>query len=41
MIVEQPEQVAGLVITMNLIRAAAPSPRESRKHIVNIRDETT
>jgi transcriptional regulator with XRE-family HTH domain len=41
MIVEQPEQVAGLVITMNLIRAAALSPRESRKHIVNIRDETT
>jgi transcriptional regulator with XRE-family HTH domain len=41
MIVEQPEQVAGLVTSMNLIRAAALSPRESRKCIVRIRDEIT
>ena len=41
MIVEQPEQVAGLVTSMNLIRAAALSPRESRKCTVRIRDEIT
>jgi hypothetical protein len=41
MIVEQPEQVAGLVTSMNLIRAAALSPRESRKYIVKVRDEIT
>jgi transcriptional regulator with XRE-family HTH domain len=41
MIVEQPEQVAGLVTTMNLIRAAALSPRESRERIVKIRDGIT
>lgn len=41
MIVEQPEQVAGLVTRINLIRAAALSPRESRKYIVRIRDEIT
>lgn len=41
MIVEQPEQVAGLVTSMNLIRAAALSPRESRECIVRIRDEIT
>jgi hypothetical protein len=41
MIVEQPEQVAGLVTSMNLILAAALSPRESRKCIVRIRDEIT
>lgn len=40
MIVEQPEQVAGLVTSMNLIRAAALSPRESRECIVKIRDES-
>jgi transcriptional regulator with XRE-family HTH domain len=39
MIVEQPEQVTGLVTSMNLIRAAALSPRESVKYIVKIRDE--
>jgi transcriptional regulator with XRE-family HTH domain len=41
MIVEQPEQVTGLVTSMNLIRAAALSPRESRECIVRIRDEIT
>jgi hypothetical protein len=41
MIVEQPEQVAGLVTSMSLIRAAALSPRESRNYIVKIRDEIT
>jgi transcriptional regulator with XRE-family HTH domain len=41
MIVEQPEQVTGLVTSMNLIRAAALSPRESGKYIVKIRDEIT
>jgi transcriptional regulator with XRE-family HTH domain len=41
MIVEQPEQVAGLVTSMNLIRAAALSPRESRECIVKIRDGMT
>ena len=41
MMVEQPEQVAGLVTTMSLIRAAALSPRESRSYIVKIRDEIT
>jgi transcriptional regulator with XRE-family HTH domain len=41
MIVEQPEQVAALVTSMNLIRAAALSPRESRKLIGTIRDEIT
>ena len=41
MVVEAPEQVAALVISMNLIRAAALSPRESRQCIVKIRDETT
>jgi transcriptional regulator with XRE-family HTH domain len=41
MIVERPEQVAGLVTTMNLIRAAALSPRESREYIVRIRDGIT
>jgi transcriptional regulator with XRE-family HTH domain len=38
MIVEQPEHVAGLVTSMNLIRAAALSPRESREYIARIRD---
>jgi transcriptional regulator with XRE-family HTH domain len=41
MIVEQPEQVSALVTSMNLIRAAALSPRESRRFIVKIRDEIT
>ena len=41
MIIEQPEQVAGLVTTMSLIRAAALSPRESRNCIVKIRDGIT
>jgi transcriptional regulator with XRE-family HTH domain len=41
MIIEQPEQVAGLVTTMSLIRAAALSPRESRNYIAKIRDEIT
>jgi transcriptional regulator with XRE-family HTH domain len=41
MIVEQPEQVTSLVTKMNLIRAAALSPRESRQFIVKIRDEIT
>lgn len=41
MIVEQPEQVAGLVTTMSLIRAAALSPRESREYIMRIRDGIT
>jgi hypothetical protein len=41
MIVEQPEQVASLVTSMNLIRAAALSPRESRKLIGTIRDAIT
>jgi hypothetical protein len=40
MIVDQPEQVARLATSMNLIRAAALSPRASRDYIVNIRDET-
>jgi transcriptional regulator with XRE-family HTH domain len=39
MIVEQPEQVAGLVTSMSLIRAAALSPRVSRDYIMNIRGE--
>jgi hypothetical protein len=41
MIIEQPEQVAGLVTSMSLIRAAALSPRESRNYIAKIRDEIT
>jgi transcriptional regulator with XRE-family HTH domain len=41
MIVEQPEQVAVLMTTMNLIRAAAMSLRESRDCIVKIRDGIT
>ena len=41
MIVEQPEQVSGLLTSINLIRAAALSPRESRNCIVKIRDEIT
>lgn len=41
MIIEQAGQVAGLVTSMNLIRAAALSPRESRQYIVKIRDEIT
>lgn len=41
MIVEQPDLVAGLMTTMNLIRAAALSPRESREYIVKIRDGIT
>jgi hypothetical protein len=41
MIIEQSEQVAGLMTTMSLIRAAALSPRESRTYIVKIRDEIT
>jgi transcriptional regulator with XRE-family HTH domain len=32
--------VTGLMTSMNLIRAAALSPRESRQYIANIRDET-
>jgi transcriptional regulator with XRE-family HTH domain len=40
MIIEQPEQVTALMTSMNLIRAAALSPRESRQYIANIRDET-
>jgi transcriptional regulator with XRE-family HTH domain len=39
MIVERPEQVTGLAISMNLIRAVALSPRESVRYIVKIRDE--
>jgi transcriptional regulator with XRE-family HTH domain len=41
MIVEQPDQVAELVTSMSLIRAAALSPRESRNCIGKIRDEIT
>jgi transcriptional regulator with XRE-family HTH domain len=41
MIVEQPEQVSGLMTSMSLIRAAALSPRESRNYIAKIRDEIT
>jgi transcriptional regulator with XRE-family HTH domain len=41
MIIEQPDQVSGLMTSMNLIRAAALSPRESRKYIVKVRDEST
>lgn len=41
MIVEQPEQVTGLLTSMNLIRAAALSPRESKEYIAKIRDEIT
>jgi hypothetical protein len=41
MIIEQPEQVAGLVTSVNLIRAAALSPRESRQYVVKVRDEST
>ncbi len=40
MIVEAPEQVASLMTTMNLIRAAALSPRESLNLLRKIRDET-
>ena len=40
MIVEAPEQVATLMNTMNLIRAAALSPRESLNLLRKIRDET-
>jgi transcriptional regulator with XRE-family HTH domain len=39
MIVEQPDQVAGLVTTMNLIRAAALPPRDSLNLLRTIRDE--
>jgi transcriptional regulator with XRE-family HTH domain len=39
MIVEQPEQVAGLVTKMNLIRAAALSPRDSLTLLRKIRDD--
>ena len=39
MIIEQAEQVAGLVTSMNLIRASALSPRESMQYIVKARDE--
>jgi transcriptional regulator with XRE-family HTH domain len=41
MIVEQPEQVTALTVSMNLIRAAALSRRESRQYMVKIRDEIT
>ena len=41
MIVEEPEQVVGLMTSMNLIRAAALSLRESRDYIVKIRDGIT
>ena len=41
MIIEQPDQVSGLVTSMSLIRAAALSPRESLEQIVKIRDEIT
>lgn len=41
MIIEQPDQVSGLVTSMSLIRAAALSPRESRNCIAKIRDEIT
>jgi transcriptional regulator with XRE-family HTH domain len=41
MLVEQREQVAALVTTMNLIRAAAMSRRESRQRIAKIRDGIT
>lgn len=40
MIIEQAEQVTALMTSMNLIRAAALSPRESRQYIAKIRDET-
>jgi hypothetical protein len=39
MIVEAPDQVASLMTTMNLIRAAALSPRESQNLLRKIRDE--
>jgi len=39
MIVEQPEQVVNLITSMNLIRAAAMSPDDSRGHLVKIRNE--
>lgn len=38
MIVEQASQVAEFVTSMNLIRAAALSPRESREYLITIRD---
>jgi transcriptional regulator with XRE-family HTH domain len=41
MIVEQSEQVAELVTSMSLIRAAALSPRESRNYMTKMRDEIT
>jgi hypothetical protein len=41
MIIEQAEQVTGLMTTVNLIRAAVLLPRESRHYIVKIRDEIT
>ena len=41
MIIEQPDQVSGLVTSMSLIRAAALSPRESKRYIVQARDEIT
>ena len=41
MIIEQAEQVAELMTTMNLIRAAALSPRESRYYIVKAENEIT
>jgi transcriptional regulator with XRE-family HTH domain len=41
MIIEQPERVTALVTRINLIRAAALSPRESRQYITKIRDEIT
>jgi transcriptional regulator with XRE-family HTH domain len=39
MIVEQPDQVAGLVTILNLIRAAALSSRDSKSLLRKIRDE--
>jgi transcriptional regulator with XRE-family HTH domain len=39
MIVEQPAQIAGLMTTMNLIRAAALAPRQSLNLLHTIRDE--
>jgi hypothetical protein len=39
MLVESPELVTALSTKMNLIRAAALSPRESLRLLRNIRDE--
>jgi hypothetical protein len=39
MIVEQPDQVAGLMTSMSLIRAASLSPGDSRDLLRKIRDE--